>query len=130
MINSTHALQAINLAIFIRDNAQNMPKETLVWRIQDLAEYDIFSNRQIQSICRGKISYTTIGSYTQKSSKSGGNLNPDSLEDIREILYGKHNDQIKYQVIERVLKEGTSQGMISKLTGVAQSTISKHFGDK
>jgi len=130
MINATHQLQAINLAIFIRDNARTMDKDVLVWRLQDLAEYEVFSNRQMQGICRGRLSYTTISGYTQKSSKSGGNLNPDSLEDIREILYGKHNDQIKYQIIERVLAEGTSQGMISKLTGVAQSTISKHFGAK
>jgi hypothetical protein len=128
MINATHQLQAINLAIWIRDNSKKIEREVLVYNIQDLAEYDIFSNRQIQAICRNELSYTTIGGYTQKKSKNGGNLNPESLEDLRDILFSKHNDQINYKAIERALKAGTSQGMISKLTGVAQSTISKHFG--
>jgi hypothetical protein len=128
MINSTHQLQAINLAMWIRDNCKQVEREVLVYNIQDLAEYNIFSNRQIQSICRNEISYTTIGGLTQKTSKSGGNFNPESLEDLREILFAKHNGQINYKAIERVLQTGTSQGMISKLTGVAQSTISKHFG--
>lgn len=127
-MNATHQLQAINLAIWIRDNSKKVEREVLVYNIQNLAEYDIFSNRQMQAICRNELSYTTIGGYTQKKSKSGGKLNPESLEDLREILFAKHNGQINYKAIERALQTGTSQGMISKLTGVAQSTISKHFG--
>jgi hypothetical protein len=128
MINATHRLQAINLAIWIRDNSKKIEREVLIYNIQDLAEYDIFSNRQIQAICRNELSYTTIGGYTNKTSKNGGKLNPESLEDLRDILFSRHNDQINYKAIERALQAGTSQGMISKLTGVAQSTISKHFG--
>lgn len=127
-MNPAHQLQAINLAIWIRDNCKDVEKEVLVYNIQNLAEYGIFSNRQMQSICRNELSYTTIGGYTQKKSKSGGNFSPESLEDLRDILFSKHNDQINYKAIERALGYGTSQGMISKLTGVAQSTISKHFG--
>jgi hypothetical protein len=127
-MKATHQLQAINLAIWIRDNCKNVEKEVLIYNIQNLAEYEIFSNRQMQAICRNELSYTTIGGYTQKTSKNGGNFSPESLEDLREILFSKHNDQINYKAIERALGHGTSQGMISKLTGVAQSTISKHFG--
>lgn len=127
-MKATHQLQAINLAIWIRDNSKKVDRDVLVYNIQNLAEYGVFSNRQIQAICRNELSYTTIGSYTQKKSKNGGKFNPESLEDLREILFSKHNSQINYKAIERALGYGTSQGMISKLTGVAQSTISKHFG--
>lgn len=130
MIKGTHELQAINEAIWIRDNAKKIERSLLVERLQDLAEYSVFSNRQMQAICGNVISYTTIGGYTRKTSKNGGRLAPESLEDIREILFEKHNGRINYKAIERVLQCGTSQGMISKLTGVAQSTISKHFGDR
>jgi len=130
MIKGTHELQAINEAIWIRDHAKQIERSLLIERLQDLAEYDLFSNRQMQSICGKVISYTTIGGYTQKTSKNGGRLAPESLEDIRDILFEKHNGRINYKAIERVLQAGTSQGMISKLTGVAQSTISKHFGDR
>lgn len=130
MIKGMQELQAINEAIWIRDNAKNIERSLLIERLQDLAEYEIFSNRQLQSICGSAISYTTIGGYTRKTSKNGGRLAPEGLEDIREILFEKHNGRINYKAIERVLQTGTSQGMISKLTGVAQSTISKHFGDR
>lgn len=130
MIKGTHELQAINEAIWVRDNAKQIDRSLLIERLQDLAEYEVFSNRQMQAICGNTISYTTIGNYTRKTSKNGGRLAPESLEDIREILFEKHNGRINYKAIERVLQTGTSQGMISKLTGVAQSTISKHFGDR
>lgn len=128
MIKGMQELQAINEAIWIRDNAKKIERSLLIERLQDLAEYEIFSNRQLQAICGNVISYTTIGGYTRKSTKNGGRLAVESLEDIREILFEKHNDRINYKAIERVLQTGTSQGMISRLTGVAQSTISKHFG--
>jgi hypothetical protein len=130
MIKGTHELQAINEAIWIRDHANQIDRSLLIERLQDLSEYGIFSNRQMQAICKNTISYTTIGGYTNKRSKNGGRLSPESLEDIRDILFEKHAGRINYKAIERVLQTGTSQGMISKLTGVAQSTISKHFGDR
>jgi hypothetical protein len=121
-------LQAINLAIWIRDNALKIDRNLLIEQIQNLAEYEIFSNRQLEAICKKRISYATIGGYTRKSTKSGGRLNPDTLEDLREVLFLKHNGRIAYSNIKNAVDNGTSQNMVSRLTGVAQSTISKHFG--
>jgi hypothetical protein len=127
-MDSLKTLQAINLAIWLRNNAHLISKQELISNIQDLAKFDLFSCRQIQRICGGRIGYTTIARYIKKSSRTGGFVNPNSLEIIREILYAKHNGQINYLAIRAVLADGTSQNMVSKLTGVAQSTISKYLG--
>ncbi len=127
-MDSLKILQAINLAIWIRDNGHLISRKDLMANIEELAGYGIFSSRQLQKICRNRISYTTISRRTGKSSKTGGNINPDSLETIRDVLYAKHNGQINYLAISSILADGTSQGMVSRLTGVAQSTISKRLG--
>lgn len=127
-MNSILMLQALNLAIWVRDNAKLCERNYLIEQLQNLAEYEIFSNRQLEAICQKRISYATIGGYTQKNTKHGGRLNPDSLEEIREVLFAKHEGRIAYSTINAILEAGTSQNMVSKLTGVAQSTISKHFG--
>lgn len=127
-MDSLKVLQAINLAIWIRDNAHLISRKDLMLRIGELSSFGLFSNRQLEKICRSKISYTTIGRSTGKTSRTGGKINPDSFEVIRDILYAKHNGQVNYTAIKSVLSDGTSQNMVSKLTGVAQSTISKYLG--
>ena len=121
-------LYAINEAIWLRDNAQKISLDLLALRIQEIAEYDVFSNRQISVIVGGILSHATIGKLVKKEDKSGGRLNPKSLEDISLALFSKARGRIDYSAIERALEAGTSQGMISKLSGISQSTISKKFG--
>lgn len=129
MITQTNRLQAINEAIWIRENASKISRELLIERLQELSEYTLFSNRQMAKICGNKISHNVLGMYIQKSNKSGGNFNPTSLEDIREALFSKERKRINYNAILRALEAGTSQGVVSKLTGISQSTISRKFGE-
>ena len=124
-MDQIHKLNAINEAIWIRDNALRVSKEILIERIQDLAEYEVFSNRQLAKICLNAIGYNTIRAYVNKSDKSGGNLAIESLEDIREVLFSKERKAISLDAIRRVLATGTSQGMLSRLTGVSQTLISR-----
>jgi DNA-binding NarL/FixJ family response regulator len=121
-------LYAINEAIWLRDNASKISLDLLALRIQEIAEHDVFSNRQIANICGNILSHTTIGKFVKKDDKSGGRLNPKSLEDIALALFSKARKSIDYEAIRRALDAGTSQGMIAKLTGISQSTISKKFG--
>lgn len=127
MNEQLNRLYAINEAIWIRDNGHNMSKEVLVHKLQDLAEYDLFSNRQLSAICNGIIKHNSISAYIKKQDKSGGRFSPASLEDIREALFSKERGRVDYKSIEKALLAGTSQGMISKLTGINQSSISRRF---
>jgi hypothetical protein len=125
MEDQLHKLYAINEAIWLRDNSQNMSKEVLINRVIELAEYDLFSNRQLATICNGAMKHNTIGQYVKKTDKSGGRFEPRSLEDIREALFSKERGRVDYNSVRKALKWGTSQGMISKLTGINQSAISR-----
>jgi hypothetical protein len=127
MNEQLNKLYAINEAIWIRDRASTMSKDMLIEKLQDLAEYDVFSNRQLSAICNGIIKHNSIGLYVRKADKSGGRFSPASLEDIREALFSKERGSIDYKSVEKAIIAGTSQGMISKLTGINQSAISRRF---
>jgi hypothetical protein len=123
-------LFAIHEAIWIRDNANKVGKEVLIEKAQDLSKYGLFSNRQISKISGGRISHVKLRGYISKSSKTGGRFSPDSLEDLALVLFSKERENVDFVAVKRVLDSGTSQGMISRLTGVSQSSISRKFGGR
>jgi hypothetical protein len=117
--------ELLNLAIWVRDNVYSMDTEELNKQIMLLADYDMLSSRQISAIVNNKVSHSSISKMIGKNSKTGGNLNVGTLEILRNVLYSRSNGETDYGIISEALKEGTSQGMISKLTGVSQSSISR-----
>lgn len=124
-MKSIDRLYAINEAIWIRDNAQTVSRSVLIEKLQNLAEYDMYSNRQMAKICGNVIRHNVIAGYVNKSDKTGGRFNPASLEDLREALFSKERGKVDYVSVKNALASGTSQGMVSKLTGIDQSVISR-----
>lgn len=129
MVEQQHRLFAIHEAIWIRDNAKKISRELLIEKAQDLAEYGLFSNRQISKISGGVLNHVTLSAYIPKENKTGGRFSPQSLEDIAQVLFSKERNRIDYASVKRAMDLGTSQGMIARLTGVSQSSISKKFGE-
>jgi hypothetical protein len=119
--------ELLNLAIWIRDNVYSMDSSELNKQIMLLADYDVLSSRQISAIINNKISHSSISKMIGKNSKTGGNLNVGTLEILRDILYSRSNGETDYGLISKALEGATSQGMISKLTGVSQSSISRRI---
>lgn len=128
-MNEMQKLEAINMAIWLRDNAPRLSEEVILEKVKQLSEYETFSNRNISFIIGNKISHVKIGKVTRKTKKSGGALAPDSLEDIRDALFSKSRNRIDYEAIARAIKAGTSQNMIQKLSGVSQSSISRKLNN-
>lgn len=116
---------ALNEAIWLRDHIDIVDREELNDAIKSLAKYGIFSSRQISAITNGRLSPSTVSLTIDKSDKTGGNLNPGTLEILRAILYSRADKNTDVRLIKAALGEGNSQGMIAKLTGVSQSMISK-----
>lgn len=117
--------EALNLAIWLRDNVDQITQEEVYNTIEKLGEYNIFSSRQLSAIARDKLSHGTISTIIRKTDKTGGNLNVGTLDILLTVLYSRATTSTDYELIEKALAEGTSQGMVSKLTGVSQSSISR-----
>lgn len=115
---------ALNEAIWIRDHADTIDKEELFKTVATLGSYGVFSSRQISAISNGRLSPATVSGIIGKADKTGGNLNPGTLEILRGILYSRADKRTDKRLIKAALSEGNSQGMIAKLTGVSQSLVS------
>ena len=119
--------ELLNLAIWIRDNVESMEVQEVQKQVMMLADYDMLSSRQISAIINNRISHSSISRSIGKASKTGGNLNVGTLEILRNVLYSRSNGETNYELISEAFEKGTSQGMISKLTGVSQSSISRRL---
>ena len=126
-VRDMYVAEALNNAIWIRDNAEDIERDTLINAIQELSKYRIFSCRQLSAITNGKLSHTTISRLIDKHDRTGGNLNIGTLDILRSILYNRADGKTDFKLIHEAVGMGTSQGMVSKITGVSQSTISKRI---
>lgn len=129
MIQQIHRLQAINEAIWLRDHAHEVSRNLLIKRLQELSEYGLFSNRQITNIIGHRYSHVTVCRFSMKQDLTGGAFNPKTLEDLRDVLFMKHNKNVDYALVKKIIDAGTSQGMVSRLTGINQSTISRKISN-
>lgn len=71
---------------------------------------------QVSGVSKHKI-LRVIG----KTSMNGGKLNPETLEDMLELAV----NGFKEETCLRVLRAGTSQGVLSHFTGINQSRLSR-----
>ena len=117
--------ELLNLAIWIRDNVDSMEPDEIKKQIGLLAEYEVLSSRQMSAIVNNRVGHGAISKMIDKANKTGGNLNVGTLEILRNVLYSRASGETDFRLIQEALGKGTSQGMISKLTGVSQSTISR-----
>lgn len=124
-VEALHIAAALNEAIWLRDNADRIGKDELLDGVSLLGSYKVFSSRQISAITNGKVSPSAVSNIIGKANKTGGNLNPGTLEILRAILYSRADKRTDKRLIKAALEDGNSQGMIAKLTGVSQSLVSK-----
>lgn len=118
---------ALNKAIWLRESVDGFDREQIIKHIKDIATHNVFSSRQLSAIVNGAIHHSTISRMIQKKTKTGGNLNVGTLDILRTVLYSRANETTDYSLIAKAVGMGTSQGMVSKLTGVNQGTISKRL---
>lgn len=116
--------EALNYAIWLRNNCDSMDKDKLREAVVEIGKYGLFSSRQIHAIVNGNISRSSISAITGKNDKTGGSLNPGTLDLLRTVLMNRATTKTDEKLIRDAVGSGTSQNMISKLTGIPQSTIS------
>lgn len=119
-------LRTINRAIWLRDNAAQLGRDKTLELMVELYEEGGFSSRQLSNLVNGTISHQRIARYLNKQSKSGGRLNPATLEDIKKCFEAHQNGTMDIFAIRSVVRNGTSLSMLSKLSGISKSFISRN----
>lgn len=122
--------EALNSAIWLRDNVKGLLDFEIEEHLVEIGKHNVFSSRQLSAIVNGRITHHRIGKLISKTDKTGGNLNVGTLDILRNILLNRADDGTDYDLIASAVGMGTSQGMVSKLTGVPQGSISKKLRRK
>jgi hypothetical protein len=129
-LNKHDVVIAIAKSIQLYKNADTMEKAEILELAKEISELGIFSNRQIEKMAHNKITHLAIGKVTGKTSKSGGKLNPATLEMIRDLIFQFNSGKIDWNMVDQVVLLGTSQSLVSKLTGISKTQINRRFVEK
>jgi hypothetical protein len=118
-------LRLINKAIWLRDNHRNLSDARVLDLVREIDNEKFFSARQISLILNNRMSHQKIAKHLSKQIRTGGRFNPNSLEDIRTCFTDKKESKVDFMLVKSIIRSGTSQNVIAKLTGINQSLISK-----
>lgn len=126
-MNKHDIVIAISKSIQLYKEAEQMERTEILTLAKEISALNVFSNRQIEKMAHNQISHLAIGKVTNKTNKAGGKLNPATLEMLRDLLFKFNEGRIDWDTVERVALMGTSQSMISRLTGISKTQINRRI---
>ena len=126
-MNKHDIVIAISKSIQLYKEAEQMDRTEILALAKEISALNVFSNRQIEKMAHNRISHLAIGKVTNKTNKAGGKLNPATLEMLRDLLFKFNEGRIDWDTVERVALMGTSQSMISRLTGISKTQINRRI---
>lgn len=121
-------VMALAFSIKLRDEVKSISKEQAHALAVEIASWGVFSNRQIELFSGGVVSQRAIGKHSKKTTRDGGSINPNSLEDIRSIIFTSNDSSVDWSLVKKVVSRGTSMTMLAKLTGISKTTMSRKIG--
>ena len=124
MTDHRTAVQEAN-AIYRRRSTLNTP-EKRDEAIKVLAGHEVWSNANIHDITGASIWFIHL--LAPKSAKTGGKINPETLEDIAEIIRQKDRGELDRSLFERVVDRGTSVYVLSRLSGYSITSTKRYAG--
>jgi hypothetical protein len=128
-MNKHEVIMAIGLAIHLRESHRVSSMASVEETVKKLSDFGIFSNRQLANIAKGSISHSHIAKLTNKTAKSGGRLNPADLESVRDLMLQADAGRIDWELVKLTVRRGTSQNLLSKLTGISKSQINRKIAE-
>lgn len=117
------ALTALDQAAYIVEHIETMTNADRFDACVSLLEWEVFSNRQIAEITG--VSRERVNSLSGKTDKRGGTLDVLYLPDIRDLRNKALRGEDVKADVRFVLSGRTSSTMLSRLSGLSQSTISR-----
>lgn len=127
-MNKHDLVMALAISIRLRDQSETAEKEELLPLVKQVCEYSLFSNRQISNLTKCKIHHNVVAKFSNKRNRTGGAINPNSLEDIRTLLFSYETGAVDWDLVSKVVSAGTSMTMLSKITGISKTTMSRKIG--
>ena len=116
-------ITAIKQASFAFSHRETTTREEKLNTARALAEWGIFSNRQIASLTG--LSRPMVDAISSKTDGTGGNLPGESLSHIANAATAHYRGEVDELAIKRAINAGASTRMVSRLTGISQSAVSR-----
>jgi predicted DNA-binding transcriptional regulator AlpA len=128
MVDST--LTALNEAIALYNKSTNLTKQQRYEAVMSLAEWNLFNVQHLAQI--SGLSKSTIYPWIPENKRGfNGKMNPRTLDTLRQMRLNRNAKlPVSETLLDIALSNGNSQAVVSRLTGVAQSTISRRVRDK
>ncbi|MET4703089.1 hypothetical protein [Frigoribacterium sp. UYMn621] len=118
----TH-IPALIQATYAYNHAETQSRNERIAAALELLEWNLFSNRQIAGFTglpRG-----IVDGMSTKTDATGGNLPGEALGDILKVATAHNRGELDELAIKRAVDAGASTRMVSKLSGVSQSAVSR-----
>ena len=115
--------EALKLAVFYRERVKHMGRDERISAAWELASYEVFSSRQLGAIL--DIDWWTARTKNEKTGRTGGAFNADSLADLRDAAEAYERGEVDPVQVARILDAGTSRRMVTRLTGIPESTVQR-----
>lgn len=115
---------AVEQAIWAYTHRDTMDRQTKLDQVVALAAWGVYSNRQIAMLC-GMDPHDVAG-FSGKTDRTGGNLNPEALPLILDLIHIDARGEVDFFAVKRALDAGVSGRMLARLTGKSQVTLARH----
>lgn len=109
-------------AVAVRARSPRMPRNIRILDAQMLNEYGIFSKRHLSDIC--DLPMWVVEEHVDKSTKVGGNLNPEMLPLLLDFRYAYDQGGVPViSLLKTIIDQGVSLSFASKLLEIPKSTM-------
>lgn len=116
--------RALVEANYTYEHKEHFNRQGLVDAAVSLAEWDLFSNRQIAAITG--LDARVVGALTKKTDRTGGAFNPAALGNVIELSEARARGEKGSEAIAAALQGGVSLSMLAKLVDAPKSTLARH----
>lgn len=128
MVDNT--LTALNEAIALYNKSTTLTRQQRYDAVVSLAEWNLFNVQQLSQI--SGLSKSTIYPWVPENKRGrNGKLNPRTLDTLRQMRLNRNAKlPVSDALLDIALENGNSQAVVARLTGIAQSTISRRVRDR
>ena len=112
---------ALGVAITTWRLAHRFGSVGILDRVTELADYGVFSKRQIAKIA--ELPLSKVAPLVDKTDRTGGRLNPESLEALRDLVARARRGEDFGASASEILRYGTSASLAARFAGLTPHQV-------